>query len=58
MNRRGIVVEILGHEGQQVLYHDFDAVGVGMQAVALVEGRVLRHAVEDERIERDLIFVG
>src|SRR5471032_1153521 len=58
MNRRGIVVEILGHEGQQVLYHDFDTVGIGMNAIALVEGRVLRHAVEDEGIERDLIFVG
>src|SRR5476649_606388 len=59
MKRRGIVVvEVLGHERKHVLYHDLDAFGIGMHAVSLVQGRVLRHAVEDERIEWNLVFVG
>src|SRR5262245_65157377 len=58
MNRRGIVVEVPGDERQQAFDHDVGALGIGMDAVALVERRILRHAVEEERIERHAMFVG
>ena len=43
-NRRGIV-EILRNEGEDTLDDDVDALGVGMDAVGLVEGGILGHAV-------------
>src|ERR1700730_1095431 len=57
-NRRGIIVEVLGHEGQQAFDDDVDAFGIGMDAVALVERAILRHAVEEERVERHVVFLG
>src|SRR3990167_10178820 len=57
-NRRGIIVEVLGHERQDALDHDVDALGVGMDAVGLIERRVLRQAVEEEGIERHAVLVG
>src|SRR5215216_3637069 len=57
MNSRGIV-EVLCHERQQLVGHDLRTPGVGMDTVALVQRRILRHAVKDERIERHLVFFG
>ena len=58
MGRRGIVVQVLGHERQDALDDHVDALGVGMDAVGLVERRILRHAVEEEGIERHAVLVG
>ena len=37
MNSRGIIVEVLGHEGQQLVGDDLRALRVGMDAVGLDE---------------------
>src|SRR3954464_9826716 len=57
MNSRGIV-EVLGHEGQELVGDDLRATGIGMDAVALVERGILRNPFQDERIERHLVLVG
>src|SRR4029450_8242986 len=57
-NRRGIVVEVPCHERQQTLDDDCDPLGVGMDSVSLVERGILRHPVEEEGIERHLVFFG
>src|SRR5882672_12479155 len=57
-NRRGMVVQVLGHERQDALDDHVDAFGVWMDAVPLVECRILRHAVEEESIERHAVLLG
>src|SRR5262249_30764933 len=57
MNSLGIGVEVLGDEGQQPVGDDLRALDVGMQAIRLVERGILRHAVENEGIERHLVLV-
>src|SRR5260221_2137851 len=57
MNSRGIGVQVLGHEGQQAVGDDLGASYVGVKSVGLVERGILRNAVENEGIERQLILV-
>src|SRR5262245_753270 len=56
-NRR-MIVQVTGHERQDALDDDVDAPGVGMDAVALIERGILRHAVKEEGIERHAMLVG
>src|SRR5262245_49496888 len=57
MNSLGIEVEVPGDERQQAIGDDLGAAHVGMHPVGLIECGILRHTIEDERIERHLVLV-